>query len=44
VELETLTERPTRLAGSKLLWVDLHRDSEIDAGEVAEAFDLDERT
>jgi magnesium transporter len=45
--LESLAERPGRLSGSKLLWVDLRlgtEKSEIGADEVAEAFDLDERT
>lgn len=42
--LEDLSERPRRLKGSKLLWVDIYRGSEIGADEVAEAFDLDDRT
>ena len=42
--LEALAERPRRLRGSQLLWVDLDRDSEEDAEAAAEAFDLDEDT
>jgi magnesium transporter len=42
--LDRLAERPRRLRGSKLLWVDLHRESAVQAAEVAEAFDLDHRT
>jgi Mg2+ and Co2+ transporter CorA len=41
--LEELDDRP-RLSGSKLLWVDLHRDSKVRVEEVADAFDLDDRT
>ena len=41
--LEDLADRPRRLAASKLLWVDVHRGSEIGAREVAEAFGLDDR-
>lgn len=43
-ELDSLSDRPRRLSGSTLLWVDL--DSEAGAGveEVAEAFDLDDET
>ena len=40
--LESLDERPRRLSGTKLLWVDLDRISRRDATEVAEAFDLDD--
>ena len=39
--LSDLSDRPRRLRGSKLLWVDLHRGSEIGAEEVAAAFDLE---
>ena len=42
--LEDLSERPRRLRGEKLLWVDLHRGSEVGASEVAETFDLDDQT
>lgn len=42
--LENLKERPRHLGGSKLLWVDLHRDSTLRAEEVASAFELDDRT
>ncbi|HEY9410120.1 MAG TPA: CorA family divalent cation transporter [Jiangellaceae bacterium] len=43
-ELDSLSDRPHRLSGSTLLWVDL--DGEVGAGaeEVAEAFDLDDET
>jgi magnesium transporter len=42
--LHSLTDRPRRLGGSKLLWVDVHRGSQMTADEVADAFDLDQRT
>ena len=42
--LTTFRERPRRLGGSKLLWVDIDDRSKERASEVAEAFDLDERT
>jgi magnesium transporter len=42
--LEALSERPRRLRGSQLLWVDLHSGSAFGADEVAEAFDLDDGT
>jgi hypothetical protein len=42
--LEALTDRPRRLSGSKLLWVDLHRGTEISAQDVGEAFELDDQT
>jgi magnesium transporter len=42
--LDDLSHRPRRLSGSKLLWVDVHRGSEIGSGEVAEAFGLDGQT
>jgi Mg2+ and Co2+ transporter CorA len=42
--LEELPARPQRLRGSKLLWVDLHRDSTVRSEEVAEAFGLDTQT
>lgn len=42
--LEALSERPKRLKGSTLLWVDVDRASEDSAREVAEAFGLDPGT
>ena len=42
--LDRLSERPRRLRGSQLLWVDLDRDSDEDAQDAAEAFDLDDDT
>jgi len=42
--LDGLSDRPRRLRGSQLLWVDLDGDSEVDARDVAEAFDLDNET
>jgi magnesium transporter len=42
--LEALPDAPGRLRGSKLLWVDLHRGSDVSAADVAEAFGLDDRT
>jgi magnesium transporter len=39
--LDALADRPDRLGGSMLLWVDLHRGSDIRSAEVAEAFGLD---
>ena len=42
--LDDLSERPRRLQETQLLWVDLHRGSEISTAEVAEAFDLHEST
>jgi Mg2+ and Co2+ transporter CorA len=42
--LERLEDRPRRLRGSKLLWVDVHRDSTVDVDAVAEAFGLDDST
>jgi magnesium transporter len=42
--LESLADRPGRLSGSELLWVDVDRGSETGADEVAEAFGLEERT
>ncbi len=41
--LEDLSERP-RLRGSRLLWVEVDRESEADADAIAEAFGLDEET
>ena len=42
--LDALSDRPQRLGGSKLLWVDVYRGSEIGADEIADAFDLDQKT
>ena len=42
--LDDLADRPKRLSGSKLLWVDLDRDSGERTARVAEAFGLDEET
>jgi magnesium transporter len=42
--LGALGDRPRRLSGAKLLWVDVHRGSQISAGEVADAFGIDEQT
>jgi magnesium transporter len=42
--LDDLDERPRRLSGTKLLWVDLDRESEDEADAVAEAFGLDAST
>ena len=42
--LDDISDRPRRLSGSKLLWVDVDRKSEESADEVAEAFGLDSRT
>jgi magnesium transporter len=42
--LNHLADRPKRLGGSELLWVDVDRSSEEDATRVAEAFGLDRET
>ena len=42
--LSDIDDRPKRLRGSELLWVDVDRDSEEDADRVAEAFGLDRET
>ena len=42
--LDDLSDRPGRLRGSKLLWVDLHDGSEFSAAEVAEELDLRRET
>jgi Mg2+ and Co2+ transporter CorA len=42
--LDDVSERPQRLRRSQLLWVDVHRGSEIDTAEIGAAFDLDETT
>jgi magnesium transporter len=43
-QLRDLSDRPDRLRGSKLLWIDLHEGSELSVEEVAEELDLDETT
>ena len=40
--LGSLSQRPKRLNGSRLLWVDIDRRTQASADEVAEAFDLEE--
>jgi magnesium transporter len=42
--LDDLADRPRRLNRGKLLWVDVDRESDHGADQVAEAFELDERT
>jgi magnesium transporter len=42
--LEDISDRPRRLRGGKLLWVDVDRHSEDEARRVAEAFGLDSGT
>ena len=42
--LRSLAERPQRLKGSKLLWVDLDRKTDESVDEAVEAFNLDEAT
>lgn len=42
--LEDLPDRPDRLGGSKLLWVDIDRSNDESATKVAQAFDLDDAT
>ena len=42
--LDRLSERPRRLGGTQLLWVDLHRDSQVNTTDVVEAFHLHETT
>jgi magnesium transporter len=42
--LRSLAERPERLKGSKLLWVDLDRKTDESVDEAVEAFNLDEAT
>jgi magnesium transporter len=43
-KLDDIADRPRRLRGGKLLWVDVDRHSEDDAHRVAEAFGLDSAT
>jgi len=42
--LDDLPERPERLKGSRLLWVDIDRSGAENAAKVAEAFGLDDAT
>jgi hypothetical protein len=42
--LEVISDRPRRLRGSMLLWIDLHRGSQFNSDEVADALELDEQT
>jgi len=42
--LESLDERPRRLGGAKLLWVDLDQSARSDAAHIADVFDLDADT
>jgi len=39
-QLAEVTERPRRLKGSELLWVDVDRESERDVRRIAEAFEI----
>jgi Mg2+ and Co2+ transporter CorA len=42
--LASFSQRPKRLNGSKLLWVDIDRRTQASADEVAAVFDLEETT
>jgi magnesium transporter len=42
--LDALSDRPRRLNGSKLLWIDIHEGSEFSADEVASTLELDDET
>jgi hypothetical protein len=42
--LGSLSERPRRLMGSQLLWVDVDRSDGVSADEVADAFGLNDAT
>ena len=42
--LDDIADRPRGCSGSKLLWVDVDRESEDDVDRVAEAFGLDSNT
>src|SRR5262245_6867522 len=42
--LTALADRPKRLGGSKLLWIDVHEGSEFSADEVGTALGLDKAT
>jgi magnesium transporter len=43
-QLEAISDRPSRLRGSMLLWIDLHDGSEYDANQIADALELDDQT
>ena len=43
-QLDALTDKPRRLNGSMLLWVDLHDPSRDDVDEVAKEFGLDDES
>ena len=43
-KLDALADKPGRLSGSRLLWVDLHDPSRDDVDEVAERFGLDDES
>ena len=43
-QLDALADRPRRLSGSMLLWVDLHDPSRDDVDEVAKEFGLDDES
>ena len=43
-QLDQLSERPRRLKGAKLLWVDIDRGDDKRVHDVAAAFDLDDAT
>jgi magnesium transporter len=42
--LDALSDRPRRLHGSMLLWIDVHKASDFGAEEVADALELDDTT
>jgi Mg2+ and Co2+ transporter CorA len=42
--LEVISDRPRRLRGSMLLWIDVHDGSEYDANQVADELELDDQT
>ena len=43
-QLHDLSDRPRRLRGSQLLWVDVHRESRFDGAEIGKGFALDDTT
>jgi magnesium transporter len=43
-QLDAISDRPRRLRGSMLLWIDVHDGSEYDANQVADALQLDDQT
>ena len=43
-KLDALADKPGRLSGSRLLWVDLHDPSRDDVDEVAKRFGLDDES